>query len=268
MIIKEYTEASVEDFKKIKLRLLASGLAKVDTFWKDSIVNTPYSRLYFVLEGDFFIITPDGKRWNFNEGNAYLIPTGSSYTFGCEGSSEHLFFHLQFTSFDRIDLLKSFSHPVGIPFDKAPDYYRSLILTSGFERTIATKAEIYSTVSRFIEAEGLLFEDKEYSKEIRETISYIREKLTLKLSVKELADNIHISESSLTRKFRRETGMSIGEYIDSLIMFYAEQKLVLGEMSIEEISELYGFCDRFYFSRRFKEKFGLSPSQYKKRPIM
>ena len=35
-------------------------------------------------------------------------------------------------------------------------------------------------------------------------------------------------------------------------------------MQISRISERYGFCDQFYFSRRFKEKFGVTPQKYRK----
>ena len=60
-----------------------------------------------------------------------------------------------------------------------------------------------------------------------------------------------------------ELGVSIGQYIDSQILFRAKLELELNKLSIAEISEKYGFCDQFYFSRFFKKHIGESPRQYK-----
>ena len=56
-----------------------------------------------------------------------------------------------------------------------------------------------------------------------------------------------------------ETGAGKSIIIDSINM------LMGGNMSVGEISEKLGFCDQFYFSRRFKKRFGLSPREYVKK---
>jgi AraC-like DNA-binding protein len=57
--------------------------------------------------------------------------------------------------------------------------------------------------------------------------------------------------------------MSIGDYRELLIMNRARQLLAMGKLSIGEIAEKLGFSDRFYFSKYFKKRQGITPSAYK-----
>lgn len=52
-----------------------------------------------------------------------------------------------------------------------------------------------------------------------------------------------------------EAGMSPGKYIDNMIFLKAKQMLSDPALTIGQISRKLGFCDQFYFSRRFKENF-------------
>lgn len=98
--------------------------------------------------------------------------------------------------------------------------------------------------------------------------AYIRENLSIQLTVGELAAHAHVSESTLEKSFRAELGMTIGRYIDEEIFLRAESLLRHTDLPVSRMSEQFGFCDQFYFSRRFRAHCGLSPRQYRKqRPI-
>ena len=94
------------------------------------------------------------------------------------------------------------------------------------------------------------------------TIEYIRENLSVKISVKELADRLYISESILAKKFRKEVGITLGKYIDKMVFYEAEKLIMQGDLTIGQISEKLGFCDQFYFSRKFKERYQETPQSY------
>ena len=72
------------------------------------------------------------------------------------------------------------------------------------------------------------------------------------------------SPNRLHKLFKAETGMTIGFYLDRLVLFKAAQLLIDPKLSIGEISRQLGFCDQYYFSRRFKSQFGQTPSQFRK----
>ena len=105
---------------------------------------------------------------------------------------------------------------------------------------------------------------RDYSPAVADTIRYIRRHLSLQLSVRELAGRLYLTPNALGRQFRQETGLTIGRYIDDLLFFSAQAQLIRSDKTIREISDALGFCDPFYFSRRFKQRYGQTPGAYRR----
>ncbi|MCI5752439.1 MAG: AraC family transcriptional regulator [Oscillospiraceae bacterium] len=75
----------------------------------------------------------------------------------------------------------------------------------------------------------------------------------------------YLSYSHMAAEFRREKGMSMGEYHNAARMKRACHLLRSTLMPIGEIAEALGFADMLYFSRRFHEFAGMPPTEYRKR---
>ena len=106
--------------RKLKLNILTAGYGELECGWGGEVLNTPYSRFYFVLDGEFYIITDSGEKHVFKAGNAYLIPSGLSYRFGCNEKMKHIYFHIQLCAFDKIDRLGIIPSPVSITINCHP----------------------------------------------------------------------------------------------------------------------------------------------------
>ena len=72
----------------------------------------------------------------------------------------------------------------------------------------------------------------------------------------------------MAQTFREEMGLTPGQYMDEQVFLQAEQLLRRTDLSIQQISDLLGFCDPCYFSRRFHKRYGLSPKQYRKNSLI
>lgn len=94
-------------------------------------------------------------------------------------------------------------------------------------------------------------------------IEYVQENYMNPLTVKELADHVHVSESYLSRKMTAHTGMSPVKYVNYVRIENAKLALKT-EHSIEEIASLTGFRDSKYFTTVFKRQTGLPPSVFRK----
>ena len=134
--------------------------------------------------------------------------------------------------------------------------------------SLKARQEVYTSLCTLLAKYNITLKKNEYSPQIRCAIEYIEANLSLQLDINLIAEKTFTAASTLTRKFKQETGMTIGQYIDESIMFHAEQMLLSGKASILEISEKFGFCDQFYFARRFKEKFEMSPREYRKSTLI
>ena len=65
------------------------------------------------------------------------------------------------------------------------------------------------------------------------------------------------------RKIKQLTGLSIVEFIRDTRLQKAAQYLSQGKLSVTEVMYKVGFTTASYFSKCFKEKFGVPPSEYK-----
>ena len=93
---------------------------------------------------------------------------------------------------------------------------------------------------------------------------YIKDNLQRKLTLNELARNLHCSTVTLTEHFKREFGITINEYITKKRMELAEKVLLSTDKPLREIATLTGFADVEYFSRTFKKHHGISPASWRR----
>ncbi len=99
---------------------------------------------------------------------------------------------------------------------------------------------------------------------VYETIKYINEHLTEKISLDTLAQKIHISKYHLCRRFKEETGMSVFTYLKSQRISMAKELLSKTDMPITYIALETGFGDISCFTKCFKAETGITPSEYRK----
>lgn len=78
----------------------------------------------------------------------------------------------------------------------------------------------------------------------------------------DLAREFYISPSQLTKYFTAQCGVSPRQYLSDLRISKAKA-LLLSKTPIKHIAELVGFSDQLYFSRFFRKRVGVSPSEYR-----
>lgn len=86
-------------------------------------------------------------------------------------------------------------------------------------------------------------------------------------SVNELASELALSRRQLSRRFRSIIGMAPAEFICFVRLKRAAQLLKESQYNISEISDKVGFSTIRSFNRNFKEKFGVTPTQYRAESI-
>ena len=84
-------------------------------------------------------------------------------------------------------------------------------------------------------------------------------RLTERLSLSDLAHELHVSPFHLTRVFRERTGRTLTEYLHDLRLRAAVERL--GEESLTRIATDLGYCSPSHFTDRFRAAFGAPPSQ-------
>ena len=98
-------------------------------------------------------------------------------------------------------------------------------------------------------------------------LSFIKEHHTENLTSEDICKHFSCSRSYLSHLFKKNCGMSIREYINTLRIEDAKTLLVCSKLNIAEITIVLGFSDSNYFSKTFKKAVGISPVKYRKEHI-
>lgn len=83
------------------------------------------------------------------------------------------------------------------------------------------------------------------------------------LSADKVAGLLHLGRTIFYKKVRGTTGYTPNEYIRVIRLRKAAELLKEGEKNVSEVAYAVGFDNPYYFSKCFKEQFGMPPSQYR-----
>ncbi|AFE10128.1 AraC family transcriptional regulator [Corallococcus coralloides DSM 2259] len=97
---------------------------------------------------------------------------------------------------------------------------------------------------------------------VKEALRHIPRDLSL-LTPGFLANKLHLSERTLSRRFVVEIGTSPGQWIQGLKLQAARSLLEDTHLSVSEVCLRSGYLDQASFSRLFKRKTGLTPGDYR-----
>ena len=104
---------------------------------------------------------------------------------------------------------------------------------------------------------------REKTELLDELLAYVSEHLQERITVRDTARTLHVSESTVTHLCSKRLGMSFYRYVTQQRLDRARQ-LMLESGDLSSVAERAGFCDYTAFFRAFKQEYGLPPSEYRK----
>lgn len=185
------------------------------------------------------------------------------------------FVHFQFYLMDTIDLFHLYELPhkcnaeTGRKLGELIDQLRALksIEPSGVSSIVAIvkKQELaYRLLSLLLE----LAVPYEHSASLLSTaidlqpvLTYIRDHFYETVDIETLLDKFTGSRSLLFQQFRKHFQQTPMEYVKSVRLNEAYRKLCTSDHSVAEVALTSGFVNSFHFSREFKAKFNMTPTE-------
>ena len=99
---------------------------------------------------------------------------------------------------------------------------------------------------------------------VQKTLDYICLNIQNPLSLNHLAQFLSVNKCYLSSLFKRETGLTIVEFITERRISHAIYLLNTTDDPIQEIAIACGIPDLSYFTKLFRQNKGMTPSQYRK----
>lgn len=252
------------DITDIAFSVIDFDAANVEGHWPCLYKEVHYLRIFYVIEGGQAWYKEENSKtkvW-FKKGYIYILPVGKSYELDYIESApiEIAYIHVV------LENIAIKNELIEIDASEKTVYHGICKLLLYFMRQgFYDNAGIHSTVESL-----MLILNREYGvvtkneSWVNEIITYISSHLGDKLTNKELAELIDYDEKYLCRAFHKSAGITLHQYVISCKMCKAKHLLEKG-YRINEISETIGFEEAKSFSNAFKNLFGITPSEYRKR---
>lgn len=96
-------------------------------------------------------------------------------------------------------------------------------------------------------------------------VTYFEEHYSEKISLDQIAENLYLSPFYISKIFKSEIGDTPIHYLINIRLEKAKSLLETDkESSIQEIAAMVGYDDAYHFSKLFKKRYGMAPSQIRK----
>jgi AraC-like DNA-binding protein len=98
----------------------------------------------------------------------------------------------------------------------------------------------------------------------QDLLDYIKERCRENLTATSLANRCYYTAEHFSRRFKKLAGKTFKEYLCESRLEYSVKQLLSSDMTVDEIFASSGFTSRGEFFRKFEEKYGVTPAQYRK----
>ena len=105
--------------------------------------------------------------------------------------------------------------------------------------------------------------DKRTFHYVRLATDYIRQNISKKITLEDIAKAVGLSMYHFSREFKKAIGYSVMQYVNMIRCEHAQQLLISGKYKIKEVALLCGFDNYSYFSHIYKSYMGVLPSEHK-----
>ncbi len=251
--------------QRVRLEIAEISYGLLDSEWKHEDLRAAFTRVYVPLEGEGFIQV-NGETIRLCPGNIYVIPSELSFSCFCPEKLNKIYIHLTLTRPDGVDVF------AGIPScvilencsNRAKEIER-LYDGNDIRAVLLLKLLLYEILEEALHSTISLNNEpiKSYSEYTKKALSYIDTHLSATMTINQISAELFVSKLVLQKHFKNDLGKPMGKYIDQCLMARAELELLNRSLTIKDISEKLGFCDQFYFSRKFSEYHGFSPKKFR-----
>lgn len=112
---------------------------------------------------------------------------------------------------------------------------------------------------------GCSFESVNKKYVVEQMVAYLEDHYAEKISLDQIAENMYLSPFYISRIFKSETGDTPIRHLINIRLEKAKELLENDwNGSIQEVSARVGYDDAYHFSKLFKKRYGIPPSEIRK----
>ena len=228
-------------------------LTYVDQGALHSVVN---GQDLLLKQGDMVVYGPD--QWHMQYADIGVAPRYVTITFEVRGVDLTPLLNRSFAATQNVvKILQTMLREQ----ERMDEYSNDIILAQLKLLLLNLLRETVSPRGGKLQASNAIHAENEIIRQAQQFISsHIREKLSVPL----VARQVDVSPSYLTALFHKNLQISPGEYIRRIKLQESKQMIRENNLNFTEIAAELQYSTVHHFSRQFKEKFGITPTEYAK----
>lgn len=284
------------------LQILNTDLLRVGRDWSWKNVNSPFTRLYYVVDGKA-AVRLGANRYELTAGNMYLIPCFEFHDYYCDGFLKHYFVH--FTSRLRCGLdlftIQRCGHKLAGSETQRLLFHRLIELNPDkklidinpkrnisiadsiggidiktlaanpnaavdfISRTVESRGILNQLIAPFLRTAGGFGEPGKLAAAGRfaEVLHFIDDNLDKPINLGDMAAVVHLNPTYFSNLFAGFMGERPVEYLNRKRIERTQLLLLSTDLTLKEIAVMTGFREPNYLSRVFKKNIGTAPQQYR-----
>lgn len=232
--------------------------------------------LQYVISGQGIYML-DKKKYIIKKGDIFLVPAGHLCYYKSDINNPYCYYYVAFNGASVNSLLKRAGLTVNNPIaclnnEKVSNFMKNIYENLKIDTYTSITFALANLCMIFGEMFSLIPNNNVKNKTksvtyIEQIKSYIENNYYNRISVKEISESIELNRTYLSTLFRKNMGVKLNEYLIQYRISQAIKMLENSDMTITEISDYSGFTSAQNFFIRFKQRMGISPSEYRKRYI-
>lgn len=164
-----------------------------------------------------------------------------------------------------IALASRAAYLAGVPYETAMNqadfFIKKVDTATSFDELFQTHKHMLLSFTQLVAERKL---GKPVSSMFYKVQNYILEHLTEKITTEDIAKDLQINRTYLSRVFKNETGSTLIDYIHTLKIDEAKRLLIITDKPLIHIANSLSFCSQSQFQMVFKKVVGCTPTEFKK----
>lgn len=257
----------------VKINDCARFNCRPDWHW-DTMNGFPDFDLWTIL-GGCGVLHNNGVSYNFSRGDCFLLRPGERYVGEHDPDNPLRVIYIHFIYVD--------SRGSEIPYGDfpVPRLYRRIADISFFEKLLEKTAAAFQSPSGLLQANNWLnvvlqeMAENDLHAEyagneavqrslIENVCDRIRKEPGKSYKVRDLAREFSFSQDHFCRIFKKYKKTTPGDFIATTRIDAARQLLISSNYPVARIAEILGYNDIYHFSKAFRQKTGMAPSEFRK----